>query len=578
MNWYVLSQVELRTPAWLFLALMPIVFNVLARWRKQQWTRYAEPHLHAWALRRDTATPRRLIHVVSLWLFWILLAISLAGPRISVETLDNQRRTRHDIDLMIVLDVSASMGATDVTPTRLARAKLKLHDLLSRLHGERIGVVVYAGEAGLLLPLTDDMAAVAQSLEIADASLLDAPGSHLAAALNLARHQLKRAQRTGAILLISDGETSSLSGAAGEAAIQATRALDGAKIPVYAWIMASAEGGAVPQADQSAWDQPAQVISRPDFESYRKLFTVGNGRVIQVSDSDQDLAALYTQGILSLPGSRQDHSNTHQWRELYRYPLVLALMLLLANDLRIRARRTLVMAALAGSAPVGANDAAWREAYEAYHQRQYLLAQQYYRGLNGYTARMGEGAAAYRRRDFEYAARQFTQALLQAQHDAQRADALFNLGNSFYYAGNLRAAGDAFAGVLHHRAGDTRALENLARVRNSLRTRNAMAPQQEGIPGRRGRGLGEAIDDNERSRGIEDSKEKPAPLGSSGVADAAYAQAMGQRAIPSAGDQEANRRAALKKLELLQDRRILTIKQMLRQDAHQPTPGDLSPW
>lgn len=578
MNWYALQQVEWRAPAWMLLALMPLLFDVLVRWRKQQWTRYAEPHLQAWALRQGAARQHRPLRVVSMWAFWLLLAVALAGPRLPMDTLDNQRQTRHDMDVMIVLDVSASMAATDVAPTRLARAKLKLHDLLTQLHGERVGLIVYAGEAGMLLPLTHDMTALAQSLELADASLFTARGSNLGAALDLARRHLNHPQRARAILLISDSETSGLSGAAGEAAVQAARALNTARIPVYVLTIASNDGGVVPEASDNPWQQQVQTISRPDFASYRDLFTPGGGRVEQVSDDGGDLNALYTQGILNLPASRQQADSTRTWRELFAYPLALAILLLLLNHLRWPTRRTMLLAALAGSAPVQADDAQWREAYAAYSQQQYLLAQQNYRGLSGYQARMGEGAAAYRRKDFLYANRQFTQALLQAKKNTERADALLNLGNSFFYAGNLRAAADAFAGVLRYRADDERALENLARVRNSLRARNAMTPQQDGIPGRKGRGLGQTVNNAESSRGMEDKQEESRLLGSLDVSNAARAQATGQTAIKTPSEIEADRRAALKKLELLSDRRAQTVKQMLKQDASNETPADLSPW
>lgn len=578
MNWHEWQQIEWRAPAWMLLALMPLLFNALAIWRRQQWTRYAEPHLQAWALREGAARQGSPIRVVSVWAFWMLLACALAGPRLPLDAVDNKRQTRHDMDLMIVLDVSASMAATDIAPTRLARAKLKLQDLLTQLHGERVGLIVYAGEAGVLLPLTHDMAAFEQSLALADGTLFAARGSHLAAALDLARRNLNYPQRSRAIFLMSDSETSSLSGAAGEAVVQATRALDQARIPIYLLMLASDDGGIVPDVQDNPLQQNIQTISRPDRASYRALIAPGGGRVAQVSDDGRDLKALYTQGILNMPASTNPTDKTRSWHELFTYPLALALLLLLLNHLRWSKRGVIAVAALAGSAGVQADDALWREAYTAYGQKQYLLAQQHYRELSGYQARMGEGAAAYRRKDFLYANRQFTQALLQAKNAAERADALFNLGNSFFYAGNLRAAADAFAGVLRYRAEDARAAENLARVRNKLMARNAISPQQDGIPGRKGRGLGQSVNNAESARGMEEKKDETRLLGSLDVPDAASAKATGQMAVKRPSEVNADRRAALKKLELLSDQRVQTFKQMLKQDASNEMPAEMPPW
>ena len=577
MNWYAWQQLEWRAPAWMLIALMPLLFHALTRWRAQQWTRYAEPHLQAWAVRQVATRQQGSLRMLSTWMFWILLAAALAGPRLSLDSLDNKRQTRHDIDLMVVLDVSASMATMDVAPSRLARAKLELQQLLTQLRGERVGLIVYAGEAGLLLPLTHDLAAFQHSLALADGALFTARGSNLGAALELARRHLNNTHRSRAILLVSDSESSSLSGAAGEAAIQAARALKMARIPIYAFAIATEEGGAVPDGQDSLLQQPEQTISRPDIASYRALIAPGGGRIVQVRDDNRDLESLYAQGILHLLASKDRTDKTRSWRELFAYPLALALLLLLFNHLRW-SRRGMLAVALAGSASAQADDALWREAYAAYTQKQYLLAQQHYRSLTGYQARMGEGAAAYRRKDFVYANRQFTQALLQARSPDERADALLNAGNSFFYAGNLRAAADAFAGVLRYRADDARALENLARVRNSLRRRNAMTPRQDGIPGRKGRGLGQAVNNAESSRGIEEDKDEAGLLGSLDVPDAAEAKATGQMMRKSPAEVNADRRAALKKLELLSDQRVQTFKQMLKQDAGSDTPPDMPPW
>lgn len=577
MNWGAWQQLEWRAPAGMLIALMPVLFNALAGWRSQRWQRYAEPHLQAWALRQGAAPQHSVVRVAAMWTFWVLLACALAGPRLPLDALENKRQTRHDMDIMIVLDVSVSMAVTDIAPTRLARAKLKLQDLLARLHGERVGLIAYAGEAGLLLPLTRDIPAFEQSLALAEDSLFEARGSHLAAALDLARSHL-HGKASRAILLVSDAETSSLSDAAGNAVIQSLRALNTAGIPLYVLVVASDAGAVIPFSSDSPLQQAVPVISRPDLASYRALVAPGGGRVAQISDDDGDLNALYTRGILNMPSTKGQGDKTRSWRELFTYPLALALLLLLLNHLRWSRRGVIAAAALAVSAGVQADDTLWREAYAAYGQKQYLLAQQGYRSLKGYQARMGEGAAAYRRKDFVYAQRQFTEALLQAPHIPQRADALFNLGNSFFYAGNLRAATDAFEGVLRYRPGDTHARANLARVRAKWAVRRAMTPQQAGIPGRKGGGLGQNANNADSARSMVAEKDELRPMGSLNIPHAADAQGLHAVAQKTSSEVNADRRAALKKLDLLSDKRAQTFKQMLKQDARNEPPSEMPPW
>jgi hypothetical protein len=108
--------------------------------------------------------------------------------------------------------------------------------------------------------------------------------------------------------------------------------------------------------------------------------------------------------------------------------------------------------------------------------------------------------------------------------------------------------------------------------------KNAMAPQQDGIPGRKGQGLGQSVNNADTPRGMETEKDETRLLGSLDVPDAATAKATGQTTIKSPSEVNADRRAALKKLELLSDQRAQTVKQMLKQDATQNIPSDMPPW
>jgi len=478
------------------------------------------------------------------------------------------------MDVMVALDVSPSMAATDLTPNRLLRAKLKLQDLMARWHGERIGLIAYSGEAGLLLPLTRDTNAFIPTLEFASETLFEEKGSHLAAALNLAMKNLGNAQRSRAVLLVTDGEVSSLSGEAGNTAIAAARALKAAGIPLYVLVSASDTGTTLMQDD-------APISSRPDLAGYRALTEITGGTIALLSDNDSDLAALYQRGILALPASRQASDKSLTWREFYTYPLLAALLLLLGNTLSFtrRGKQALVAAvSLAASGAAQADDATWREAHQSYRQGQYLVAQHAYHKLDGFHARMGEGTSAYRRKDFAFAASQFTQALLLAENTQQRADALFNLGNSYFYAGNRNAAVDAFDGVLRLRPNDQHAKENLARVRGSLVLRNAPVPPSAGIPGRRGRGLGDAEATDTTPLDMAPSKDEARPMVGEESADAEAARRLGQSAAGTQGDSDATRSAALKKLDLLTDQRLSTLKQSIKQDATREPPQGMPPW
>ncbi|MEK7330269.1 MAG: VWA domain-containing protein, partial [Candidatus Eisenbacteria bacterium] len=207
--------------------------------------------------------------------------VAETGPRLSLETLSTQPQlTAHDMDVMIVLDVSPSMAASDLAPNRMLRAKLKLQDLIARWHGERIGLIAYSGEAGLLLPLTRDTGAFIPTLEFASGDLFEDRGSHLAAALNLALKNLGNAQRSRAVLLVTDAEASSLSGDAGNAAITAARSLKAAGVSLYVLVSATDAGATLTKND-------APVNSKPELAGYRAMTEI-TGRVTAVGRASSE--------------------------------------------------------------------------------------------------------------------------------------------------------------------------------------------------------------------------------------------------------------------------------------------------
>ncbi len=164
-------SLDWATPWAGLLALAPLLLAWLARRRQRRLNAWADPHLLPWAV-----AARGVRRPVTGWidaLAWLLLAVAAAGPRLPLElpaSVDSV--PRHGLSLMVVLDVSASMAATDIAPSRLQRARLELADLAGRLRGERVGLIVYAGRAGLLLPPTEDPALFLRALEQAGPDLI----------------------------------------------------------------------------------------------------------------------------------------------------------------------------------------------------------------------------------------------------------------------------------------------------------------------------------------------------------------------------------------------------------------------
>ena len=205
--------------------LIPLVgllafFALRALWQSRQRLEkvVAEPLLHQLAPR---ASVRRPIVKTSLGLVGLLLfAVALTQPQCGTRV---QRIKRRGVDVVVALDASKSMLARDVKPSRLERAKLELSTLLDTLKGDRVGIVVFAGDAFTQCPLTSDYAAAKLFLKAVDPDQMQQGGTNVGGALLLARDVLSgvdRGAKQQVVVLLSDGED--LSGET-DAAIEALK-------------------------------------------------------------------------------------------------------------------------------------------------------------------------------------------------------------------------------------------------------------------------------------------------------------------------------------------------------------------
>jgi Ca-activated chloride channel family protein len=294
------------------------------------------------------------------------------------------------------------------------------------------------------------------------------------------------------------------------------------------------------------------------------------GRFAGVSDGDADWAALHDRGIGALPGDPLAPASAAAWRELYAWCLAPALALLMAVSLPRRVVAMIALAlwgAVAAPPPALADEA---EAWQAWQQKNFAGAQALYAQAGGYRGQMGAGAAAWRQAAYAAAARHFGAALLLAESDRQRADALYNLGNAHYGRGQWQAAFEAFETVLRMRPADTRAGANRALAWQRVRRQRTDAPMQSDLGGRRGflaegqiqldGQAGPPPDDPEsEAAGVQIDRGVPGAGGAHAPAAAAPSQAL--RVDPRLA------LSGLKKLDRLQDQPTTLLHNLLKQDA-----------
>ncbi len=270
-----------------------------------------------------TGRPRPNAWIALLFIFFMIFCvIALMGPRWGY----HYERVRYKgADIVIALDVSNSMRATDVKPSRLQRAKMEIRHLLQTLQGDRVGLVAFAGAAVPLCPLTVDYDAFQEFLKDADPEMITLQGTNLYAALNTALDMIERSgEGQGAIILITDGEDHS-----GRFKEAVKRAED-SKVVLYTVAVGTSEGAPIPLPEGGFLkdSQGNIVVTHVNEEALREAALLTGGAFVQASGGDMQLAYLYKEHLKNLERTRIEEKRRKIWEERFQYPLALALLCL----------------------------------------------------------------------------------------------------------------------------------------------------------------------------------------------------------------------------------------------------------
>ena len=553
----ILAQLDWRAPAWGLLALLPLLQEILVRWRRRSRVEYADAALRPWAI-QTAAAGSKIFRRVLQFLVWGLLAAALAGPRLPLpESAAAQPHGQpvHNLTIYAVLDIGPAMEGNGAASNPVSRAKLKLEDLSARLHGERLGLIVYSGTAGLLSPPSDDPRVLRDAFDLVRPGLITQSGDALAASLKLA---LREAQghRPAAVLLVNDASAQSLQGSSGETVHLAVDALARAHVPLYVLGV----------------DTPAGL----DTSGYRVLAAFTGGGFAQLSDGDEDLRTLYDHGLARLPVPASALTAApHAWRELYPWLLAPALALLLLLHLPRGGRATpaaLLAIGLVVPIPRTHAEDISQSAWQAWRSGHYAQAQDRYARLGGYQGALGAGAAAWQLRNYGDAAGYFSNALILSATQKERLDALYDLGNALYGLGRWQAAAEAFQAVLRLRPQDARAQANL-RVSLWQLKRHAKPPgRPTGLRARPGLSAeGEVNFDWDSAAAVPSLKPTPpGPLVERGPILANGALLRGGSVGGAGGTPEIpSWQSGFKKMQLLRDDRLALVRGLLGADASQ---------
>jgi Ca-activated chloride channel family protein len=267
----------------------------------------------------------------------LLLVTALARPQFGtrVETV-----TREGQDIVVALDVSASMLAEDIAPNRLEKAKHAVRSLLGLLEGDRIGLVAFAGEAFVQSPLTVDYGAAAMFLNAMTPDLIPVPGTNLGKALETSLGAFEAGERQHQILVvITDGEDHE-----GEVEASVRQAVEEG-IRIYTVGIGSVDGVPIPDFDANGRrrgfkrDENGEVVTtRLDEATLQDVAGATGGRYFRASVSESELEELIDE-IAELGGRELDAQQLTQFEEQYQIFLGFGLVFLLIELLVPERRR-----------------------------------------------------------------------------------------------------------------------------------------------------------------------------------------------------------------------------------------------
>lgn len=484
------TSLTFGSPLWLWaLALLPVAAGVFVwshRRGRELVQRIVAPRLRE-QLAGSVSLPRRMARAVLLLSALGFAFVALAQPRYGFIERETKQEGR---DVIVAIDTSKSMLATDIAPSRLVRAKMFTQDLLRLLHGDRMGLIAFAGSSFLQAPLTLDYTAVTNALEELDTSIIPRGGTNIAAAISAAREAFGKAEgQVRALVVLTDGEELDADG------IAAAKKAEAEGIRIFTVGIGSPEGSLIPvtlpdgRRDVVRDNAGKPVMSKLDESRLKEISAATGG--FYTSIGPDAARTIFQEGIEPMERAEMGVFSARQPIERFQWPLAAAVASLTLSLLPGDRRRVpkvaalLLLAAMPAQAQSGLDDfqnGNYEKASEAFQEG--LKTQP-----GSHKLQFNAGAAAYKTGDFENAVTHFTDALLAGDRQLKE-DASYNLANALVRKGeaateaeakktNWKSAIEHYEETLRLNPENKKAQDNLEITKKLLEDLEKQQPQQD---------------------------------------------------------------------------------------------------
>jgi tetratricopeptide (TPR) repeat protein len=481
-----------------FLLLIPVLvagYFFIHSLRRKQLQRFVHEALIA-QLAPEVSTAMRMIKHSLLLLALACLILTIANPQVGTRL---EEVKREGIDLFIALDVSLSMKSEDIRPSRLEKAKRDVSELLRKLSGDRVGMIVFAGDAFVQFPLTADYAAADLFLSAIDVDAVPIPGTMIGSAVEVAlRSFSKDAPTQKAIVIVSDGENTEgdVLGAVEEAKNKNVR--------IYSVGMGTTDGGPIPVYNQSGdrvdykRDQSGSIVlSKLDETMLQQIASTTGGTYHRATSGGNEIDDIFKE-LSSLEKVEFGTKQVTGYETRYQYPLAVALLFLII-EVMVSERRgklaarlkkflpgvavVIVFALLSLRASAQTVRSYISEGNHAYVKERHTDAEvEYKKALEkdpkSKEAKFNLGNSYYKQQRFDEALRAYGNSGPAMKSSEERAGTYYNMGNTLYRENKFQEAVNAYKQSLRVNPDDNDARYNLQMARIKLKQQEQQKQQK----------------------------------------------------------------------------------------------------
>ncbi len=309
----------------LLIPVLAILFVWMLYWKKSALKRFGEWEIIQ-RLVPSISKSRLILKFIILMIGYAFLVIGIANPQIGSKLIEGERK---GIDIIVALDVSNSMLAEDIKPNRLERAKQAISKLIDKLGNDRIGIIVFAGNAYVQLPITTDYSAAKMFLTTINTKIVPTQGTAIGEAIEMGVKSFDDETHSRAVIVITDGENHE------DDAIEAAKDASDKGIIVYTIGMGLTDGVPIPEYNkygrQTGYKKDRQgstIVTKLNESMLQQIASAGKGAYVRANNTRSGLKKVFEE-INKLEKTEFESKMFSDYEDRFQYFIAISLILLI---------------------------------------------------------------------------------------------------------------------------------------------------------------------------------------------------------------------------------------------------------